>query len=83
MKEVALYEAKNKLSALVQEVEATGAEVIITRHGKPAARLSPVHLFSVAEREAAFRRLTERRDTQTDFGMASFNWKAAIEDGRE
>ncbi len=83
MKEVALYEAKNRLSALVQEVEETGAEVIITRHGKPAARLSPVHLFSVAEREAAFRRLAERRETQTDAGMAPFDWKAAVEEGRE
>lgn len=83
MKEVALYEAKNRLSALVQEVEETGAEVIITRHGKPAARLSPVHLFSVAEREAAFRRLIARRDAETDAGMEPFDWKAAVEDGRE
>ena len=83
MREIALYEAKNKLSALVQEVEETGAEVIITRHGKPAARLSPVHLFSGAEREAAFKRLIERRDTQTDAGMEPFDWKAAVEEGRE
>lgn len=83
MKEVALYEAKNKLSALVQEVEQTGGEIIITRHGKPAARLSPVHLFSGAEREAAFRRLTEQRDARTDAGMAPFDWKAAVEEGRE
>ena len=83
MKEIALYDAKNSLSALIQEIEQTGAEIIITRHGKPAARLSPVRMFSGAEREAAFKRLTELRGAQTDAGMAPFDWKAAVEAGRE
>lgn len=83
MKEIAVYEAKNRLSALVQEVEETGAEIIITRHGKPAARLSPVRAFAGAERDAAFKRLAQLRDLQTDAGMAPFDWKAAVEDGRE
>jgi prevent-host-death family protein len=83
MKEVALYEAKNKLSALIQEIEETGGEIVITRHGKPAARLSPVRAFAGAEREAAFKRLAALRDTQTDAGMAPFDWKAAVEEGRE
>lgn len=33
-----LYEARNKLSELIDRV-VTGEEVIITRHGKPVARL--------------------------------------------
>lgn len=41
MKEIALYDARNQLSALIQEIEQTGGEVIITRHGKPVARLAP------------------------------------------
>lgn len=41
MKRVGIFEAKTKLSSLVDEVE-KGAEVVITRHGKPVARLSPV-----------------------------------------
>ena len=40
MVEVALYEAKNKLSGLLDEV-ATGKQITITRHGKAAARLVP------------------------------------------
>lgn len=83
MREVALYDAKNKLSALVQEIEETGGEVIITRHGKPAARLSPVRVFAGAEREAAFKRLAGLRETATDAGMDTFDWKAAVEAGRE
>lgn len=38
MKHVGMFEAKTNLSALVEEVEKGGA-VVITRHGKPVARL--------------------------------------------
>ncbi len=38
MKQVGMFEAKTNLSALVQEVE-KGGSVIITRHGKPVAKL--------------------------------------------
>jgi len=63
MREVALYDAKNGLSALVQEVEETGEEIIITRHGKPAARLAPVkRVPTVEERQAIWARLRELRE---------------------
>ena len=39
MKHVGIFEAKTKLSSLVDEVE-KGAEIVITRHGKPVARLA-------------------------------------------
>lgn len=38
MLELGAFEAKNKLSALLDLVE-QGEEVVITRHGKPVARL--------------------------------------------
>jgi prevent-host-death family protein len=37
-KHVGMFEAKTNLSALVEEVEKGGA-VVITRHGKPVAKL--------------------------------------------
>lgn len=37
-KHVGIFEAKTSLSALVEEVE-KGGQVVITRHGKPVARL--------------------------------------------
>lgn len=40
MKAVGLFEAKNKLSALVDQVE-HGAEITITRRGRPVAKLVP------------------------------------------
>lgn len=41
MREVGAFEAKNTLAALLDQVE-HGDEVIITRRGKPVARLVPV-----------------------------------------
>jgi prevent-host-death family protein len=38
MKHVGMFEAKTNLSSLVGEVE-KGGEVVITRHGKPVAKL--------------------------------------------
>jgi prevent-host-death family protein len=35
-------EAKNRLNALLAEVERTGEAVTITNHGRPVARLVPV-----------------------------------------
>jgi prevent-host-death family protein len=36
-----VYEAKAKLSALINQVQRTGESLILTRHGKPVARLVP------------------------------------------
>ncbi|HTV69214.1 MAG TPA: type II toxin-antitoxin system prevent-host-death family antitoxin [Rhizobiaceae bacterium] len=41
MKHFGTFEAKNRLSALLDMVEA-GEEVTITRNGKPVARMVPV-----------------------------------------
>ena len=41
MKEVGLYEAKTKISALVQEVQESGNSIALTRHGKVVAELTP------------------------------------------
>lgn len=49
MTEVALYEAKAQLSAIVERVASTGEEVLITRRGRPMARLVPVDDESAIE----------------------------------
>ena len=38
MEQVGIYEAKSRLSELIEQAE-TGEEVTITRHGKPVAKL--------------------------------------------
>ncbi len=50
MKTLSLSEAKMKLSGLVDLIEATEEEIVITRNGKPAAVLiSPEELESLKE----------------------------------
>jgi prevent-host-death family protein len=41
MTEIGAFEAKNKLSELLDRAEA-GEEVVITRRGKPVAKLVPI-----------------------------------------
>lgn len=79
MREVALYDAKNALSALIQEIAQTGEEIAITRHGKPAARLTSVtrsptpkerqealeQLRALQEKLAAEKRATAPLDWET------------------
>ena len=50
MRIMSVSEAKDKLSTVVESVEATHDAVVITRHGKPAAVLvSPEDLESLTE----------------------------------
>jgi prevent-host-death family protein len=59
------YEAKVHFSELLQRVEA-GAEVTITKHGSPVARMVPIGKgHSPAERRSAVKRLAKLRDGLT------------------
>ena len=49
MRTVNIHEAKTKLSALLAEVEETGETILICRHGKPVANLTPYHKRSRLE----------------------------------
>ncbi len=87
MREVGVLAAKTHLSALIEQVE-NGEEVVITRHGRPVARLVPNTSRgdrvpnTGAEIAEGFRALRERvRKAWPD--EPAFDWKAAIEEGRE
>jgi prevent-host-death family protein len=59
LREVEAFEAKNRLGALLDRVE-HGEEIIITRHGKPVARLVPVETgFDQAKAQRVVRGLLE------------------------
>ncbi len=62
VKEVSAFDAKTRLSALIRDVE-EGHSFIITRRGKPVARLEPVakpaDLVS-SDTLAAFRSIRQR-----------------------
>jgi prevent-host-death family protein len=71
MDEIGAFDAKNKLSALLDKVEA-GEEIVITRRGRPVARLVPVDAGLDRERaSAAARRI---RQLAHKFG-GKFDWK--------
>ena len=60
MREIGAFEAKNKFSELLDLAE-QGEEIVITRHGKEAARLVPPRQhYNRGEAEAAMQRIRER-----------------------
>jgi prevent-host-death family protein len=79
MSEVALFQAKNKLSGLLDQV-AVGEEFIITRHGKAVARLAPVErAFDRAKAKQAAKMLLEARKGVTLGGLSI---KELVDEGR-
>jgi prevent-host-death family protein len=82
VKEVGAFEAKNTLGTLLDRVEA-GEEIVITRHGKPVARLVPNSgRIDRNQAQAAFQRIRERakrlRPAKLDWGEV----KAMRDEGR-
>jgi prevent-host-death family protein len=58
-REVGAFEAKNTFGTLLDRV-GRGEEIVITRHGKPVARLVPnVNTTDRSEARAAFERIRE------------------------
>ena len=79
MKEVGAFEAKNRLSALLDLVE-QGEEVLITRHGKPVAKLTrPGPSFDREKARAAVERIRAERKGQT---LGGITIRELIEEGR-
>ncbi len=70
--EIGAFEAKNKLGMLLDKV-AQGEEIIITRHGKPVARLVPNTVkIDVPQARAALERIRNRASQSKE----PFNWEA-------
>lgn len=90
MREVGVLEAKTNLSALLDAVERTGESVMITRHGKPVARLIAPNL-PVAEQKrklsgeelVAKLQAMQARMVADNPGIMSLTGEALKEMGRE
>jgi prevent-host-death family protein len=60
MLQIGAFQAKNTLGSLLDRVEA-GEEIVITRHGRPVARLVPdTRDWDVAAARAALQRMRDR-----------------------
>ncbi|ARN83157.1 type II toxin-antitoxin system Phd/YefM family antitoxin [Methylocystis bryophila] len=82
MREIGAFEAKNRLGYLLDLVE-QGEEVIITRHGKPVARLAPLkEVRGGAEARAALQRIRQRARARKLGPFDWLEWKPLRDEGR-
>ena len=79
MHDVALFEAKNRLSELVNRVQA-GEEIAITRRGKVVARLVPAEPAN--ERQRAHDAVEALRVSRTGVSLGRLTSRELIRDGR-
>ena len=75
---VGAFEAKTHLSSLLERV-AQGEEIIITRHGKPLARLVPVNVADRSRIDFAIAKLKVLRKNCTLDGIS---WQTLRDEGR-
>jgi prevent-host-death family protein len=75
---VGAFEAKTHLSTLLDRV-AGGEEVVITKHGKPVARLVSVGNIDRERVAEAFDKLKRLRKGTT---LGGLSWKALRDEGR-
>jgi prevent-host-death family protein len=80
MKTVGAYEAKTRFGELLREVE-NGETIIVTRHGQPVARLSPMDKEADDAAVAIEELHRYRREHRPTLGGISL--RELIEEGRE
>ena len=78
---VGIYEAKTRLPAIVSAIESTLEEVIVTRHGKPVARIVP-YRDEESERAQRIARLRSMRSMRVGPPMTDEEIVAMIHEGR-
>ncbi len=75
---IGALEAKTHLSELLDRA-ASGEEIVITKHGKPVARLVGAQPFDRKRAEEAYKKLIELREGTT---LGGLSWKALRDEGR-
>jgi prevent-host-death family protein len=79
MATIGSFEAKTKFSALLERVE-QGEQILITRRGKPVARLMPIATAGKEKVSAAMERLRKLRKGTT---LGGLGWKELRDAGRK
>jgi len=82
MREIGAFAAKNTLSALLDQVE-RGEEFVITKRGRPVARLMPI--AHGHDKEAAREAARDLRALARELNLGPFDWeewKAYRDEGR-
>jgi prevent-host-death family protein len=78
MLSVGAFEAKTHLSALLERV-ARGEEIVITKHGKPVARLVPA---AGIDREKVAKAIAEIKELRQGHTLGGLSWKELRDEGR-
>jgi len=79
--QIGAFEAKTHFSQIIDKVE-HGADYVVTRRGKPVAKIIPFEQKPEMTRAEAFEKLKEMRKHFRG-KPGSFNIKEAIEEGRK
>lgn len=79
MRTIGAFEAKNRLSELLIAAE-SGEEVMITKHGRPVAKLVPVDDFDRAKVREAIEWL---KDFRKKHSLGDLKIKDLINEGRK
>ena len=79
MQEVGAFEAKNRLGALLDQVE-QGEEIVITRRGKPVAKLVPAS--SGFDKAKARRAIAGLLEASRGLSLGGLKIKELIDEGR-
>jgi prevent-host-death family protein len=78
MSPIGAFEAKTHLSELLDRVEA-GEELVITRHGRPVARLVPV---ADAQQQRAAEAVSRLRALRRGATLGGLDWRELRDAGR-
>ncbi len=76
---VGAFEAKTHLSHLLEQV-INGEEVLITKHGKPVARLIPEVMANKAKVDSA---ITHLKAIRSGVRLEGLSWKELRDTGRK
>jgi prevent-host-death family protein len=75
MEHVGAFDAKNHLSSLLERAE-KGEEIMITKHGRPMARLMPPKPVGPAfDPEKARKAIAKMRKIRKKMKLGRFDWK--------
>ena len=82
MKTVAVFEAKSRLSEILAAVE-RGEEYIVTKHGKPVARIVPSGQVDAASMADARKLIATIKASRKSSNLTDAELREAIEEGRD
>ena len=76
MRSIGVLEAKTNFSSLLDEVQTSGETVVITRHGRPVARLTPeTRTRRLSGAELSARSEAFRDGQRADPDWAQMSWE--------